>query len=211
MAYIYKITNLINQKVYIGKTELPNPEDRWKEHKKEATRERSKTRAIYSALNKYGIENFSFEIIEEIIDNSLLCEREIYWIAKYNSYYEGYNETLGGDGASYIHLPEAEVCKYYLQCKSLKDTAKYFGHDVLTIKKVLIKSGITILSRQEVIKEKTSKSVAQIDKNTNEIIKIYPSIKEAERTMGNQRHISAVCKNKRKTAYGYKWKYLDEI
>ena len=48
-------------------------------------------------MNKYGIENFIIEEIEEV-DVKELSIREIYWIEYYNSYKNGYNATLGGDG-----------------------------------------------------------------------------------------------------------------
>ena len=51
--------------------------------------------------------------------------------------------------------------------------------------------------------------VAQIDKDTNEILNVFPSTKEAERAMGaTGHHIAQVCNGKRKTTYGYKWKYI---
>ena len=48
-------------------------------------------------MNKYGIEHFVIETIEECPD-SIVNEREQYWIKFYNSYYDGYNATLGGEG-----------------------------------------------------------------------------------------------------------------
>ena len=64
MAYIYKITNLINNKIYIGKTNR-TIEERFKEHCNEYKKERSEKRPLYNAMNKYGIENFKIEQIEE--------------------------------------------------------------------------------------------------------------------------------------------------
>lgn len=61
MAFIYKITNLINNKCYIGKTERTINE-RWKEHLKKS---KSLDLPLYRALNKYGIDNFQIEQIEE--------------------------------------------------------------------------------------------------------------------------------------------------
>lgn len=209
MAYIYKIENLINGKKYIGKTELPDPQDRWYEHKKAATRQHEQTRALYRALNKYGIDNFLFEVIESDVSVEELANREIFWIDYYNSYHEGYNETLGGDGCSYLCLPEDEICKYYLQRKSIHATADYFGHDFLTIKKVLIKNGIHFYTPQEIQKLTACKAVMQLDKETEEIIKVFPSIQAAENATGNSKHISQVCNGKRKSAAGYKWKYVE--
>lgn len=95
---IYKITNKINNKNYIGKSK--NIEQRWKQHIYEA--KQGSTRALCRALNKYGQANFNFEIIESISleeYDTLSNEREKYWISYYNSFSDqGYNMTEGGDG-----------------------------------------------------------------------------------------------------------------
>lgn len=100
MQGIYKITNLINDKCYIGKTN--NSYRRWKDHQRLAVTPNHKEydKALYQAMRKYGIENFEFEIIEELKDYSISREREKYWIQYFNSYNNGYNENLGGDGGS---------------------------------------------------------------------------------------------------------------
>lgn len=206
MAYIYKIENQINNKIYIGKTEHLDPNKRWVEHKRDSQNPKRNHRALYKAMNKYGIENFKFSVIEET-DNPE--EKEMEYIQIYNSYHCGYNETLGGDGAKYLELPEQEICKYYIENKSLKLTCEYFGHDPYTIKKVLYKNNISILSSYEVLKQKCSKPVAKLDKNTEEIIEVYPSVIEAERKNQCHSHIKDVCHGKRKTAGGFKWKFID--
>lgn len=91
---IYKITNKINNKVYIGQS--TNIFNRWNEHRYKA---KTEDKPLYKAFKRYGIENFTFEIIEEcpIIK---LNEREIYWIKYYDSYNHGYNLTPGGDYSS---------------------------------------------------------------------------------------------------------------
>lgn len=93
MAYIYKIYNDINDKLYIGKIEY-SIEKRFKEHKNDA-RSKQFTRPLCLAINKYGEEHF---FIEEIEKTDSPNEREIYWIEQYDSYNNGYNATLGGDG-----------------------------------------------------------------------------------------------------------------
>lgn len=100
MQGIYKITNLVNNKVYIGKTN--NSERRWADHQRLAftLNHKEYEKALYKAMRKYGLDNFIFEIIEELKDYSISEEREQYWINYYNSYNNGYNETLGGDGGS---------------------------------------------------------------------------------------------------------------
>ena len=97
MVGIYKITNQLNGKVYIGQS--VNIEQRWKRHKQEV-KNGNKTYKLYNAIRKYGIENFSFEVLEECLRDEL-NEKEIYYIKKYNSYCNGYNSTLGGQGKNY--------------------------------------------------------------------------------------------------------------
>lgn len=203
MAYIYKIENQINHKVYIGKTEY-DPQKRWKQHQNESQKIRSQNRALYRAINKYGIENFIFEVIKE---TSSPNEDEIKTIIEYDSFHNGYNETLGGDGRAYLELPEQEICRFYLKRKSIKATAEYFKHDRLTIKKILYKNNIVIESNSAL-----KKSVAKIDKNTGEVLEIYSSVSEAEKlNESTGGHIGQVCLGKRKTAGGFKWKYCSDI
>jgi group I intron endonuclease len=63
--YIYKITNKVNGKVYIGKSN--DPERRWKQHKSEVYK--NKTTYLYQSMRKYGVDNFSFIVIEECGEN----------------------------------------------------------------------------------------------------------------------------------------------
>ena len=63
MAYIYQITNKINNKIYIGKTEF-SIEKRFKEHCKDAYDNKKEKRPLYAAMRKYGIENFEISLIE---------------------------------------------------------------------------------------------------------------------------------------------------
>ena len=88
MIGIYKITNLINNKCYIGQS--INIQRRWREH-----RARRGSSPLYKDMKIYGVENFSFEVIEECHINELNT-KEIYWIKYYNSFYNGYNRTPGG-------------------------------------------------------------------------------------------------------------------
>lgn len=95
MIGIYKYTNKINGKIYIG---LSNDIQRRK-HEHQSLANRGDRMYIHQAIKRYGIENFDFEVIEvfEKEDRVLMGEREQYWIEHYNSYKNGYNETIGGD------------------------------------------------------------------------------------------------------------------
>ena len=90
--YIYKITNKINNKCYIGQT--ADYKRRFNEHKAKGY-DNEKNKSLYLAFDKYGIENFIFEIIEDKTPN--YNEREKFWIKYYDSYNNGYNMTEGGE------------------------------------------------------------------------------------------------------------------
>ena len=96
MGYVYLITNKINNKKYVGKTEL-SIKARWKQHIKDSKKEQCETRPLYRAIRKYGAEHFSICKIDTGHGNEL-NSREQYWIQYYNTYEDGYNATLGGDG-----------------------------------------------------------------------------------------------------------------
>ena len=86
--YIYKITNNVNGKIYIGK------------QVRKSKNYMGSGLLIKRAQKKYGIENFDKVILEECINNDELCEREKYWIETLNStdINIGYNISCGGDG-----------------------------------------------------------------------------------------------------------------
>lgn len=90
---IYKITNTLNNKVYIGRTTRDDVTIRWREHKKLYKNAKNTCIYLYNAFRKDGIENFKFEVIEEnIIDKHILAERESYYIQKLNTLSpNGYN------------------------------------------------------------------------------------------------------------------------
>lgn len=95
MGYIYKITNKVNNKVYIGQT-IRTIEERYQRHLVEAKRHTN--RPLYDSMNHYGYDNFSVEQIVEAPEEELNA-LEAFYISYYNSATStfGYNLTLGGD------------------------------------------------------------------------------------------------------------------
>lgn len=96
---IYKITNIINNKIYIGRT--LNYKKRVRQHKQIPFRKngKEKNRPLYKAMRKYGVDNFKFEIIDTAQTIDELNEKEIYWIKYYDSCIDsdkGYNLDKGG-------------------------------------------------------------------------------------------------------------------
>lgn len=95
MIGIYKITNLINGHCYIGQS--IDIQRRWIKHRNYPLK--SSNYPLYRAFEKYGIQNFNFEILEEC-DVNELDNKEIAYIKQFNSYFNGYNQTQGGSGSS---------------------------------------------------------------------------------------------------------------
>lgn len=129
---IYKITNKVNNKSYIGQTRY-TIEFRWRQHqhKKDNT-------YFHNAIHKYGIENFSIEVLEEC-DIKDLNSREIYYIAKYDTFKNGYNLTIGGDGNKRLLLDDKyeEIKELYLSGFSSNKIATLYNVDKATIVKIL--------------------------------------------------------------------------
>ena len=206
MPYIYKITNKINGKIYIGKT-LNTIEKRWKEHCSDYKRERCEKRPLYNAMNKYGIENFEISLVEEC-DENILSEREKYWIEYYGAFKYGYNATIGGDGKPYADYDL--FFALFKQGKNIKEISQITGFCTDTVSLGLKNKEITHEEIKNNGRMVVCKKIAKIDKDTDEILSVYSSIQEAYNELNKQHsgHIASVCNGKRKTAYGYKWKYI---
>lgn len=219
MSKIYKIINDINEKIYIGKTEF-SIEKRFQEHCKDAYKRPEEKRPLYSAIRKYGEKHFTVELIEECPTEEAAM-REQYWIGFYRSYTDGYNATLGGDGKAYID--RSKIKELWSQGFSVTEISKMVEHDAGYLSHILRDVGIPSEEIQKRSKmkhgERSSKGVLMIDKNSDEILASFPSTREAARYLiqlkslasknesGYSTHISEVCRGKRKTCQGYKWKY----
>ena len=95
MKWLYKITNNINGKLYIGVS--IDPERRWRQHKRKGTH----CLALKGAMQKYGSDNFSFDLLL-CGEDKYIDELEVAAIKLYNSKTpNGYNITLGGEGTLY--------------------------------------------------------------------------------------------------------------
>lgn len=214
MGYIYKITNKINQKVYIGKT-LKNIQSRWKEHCRDYKKLRCETRPLYNAMNKYGIENFCIEEVECCPDN-IIDEKEKFWIQQYNSYIgfansQGYNATLGGDGKAYISSDIKDiVIQLYKKYQNIKKVAEELHVCTDTVSQILHNNNI-------VIHKVFINNIQMLDLKTNKIIKTFQNQSEAARWLQEQglttstdyKKISYIIgraiKERKGLAYGYKW------
>lgn len=215
-GYIYLIENKINGKKYIGQT-TRTIEERWKEHCKDSLKKRLEKRPLYNAINKYGSENFILCLVEEV-EESLLSEREIYWINYYNTYKEGYNATLGGEGCSFID--KQSVIDNYKKLQNQNEVSKLLKYHPSTIRKILKINDIDIKNPEKVLQEKLGNKISAYSLD-GKFIKSFPSqisagkwvlelgktkitdLTKLSYTIGRAaRHL-----DNRKQAYGFKWEF----
>ena len=223
---IYCFTNNINNKKYVGQSK--QLERRYYLHLRDSlskTKSENDTSLLHAAIRKYGIENFTYEILEECEINEL-NDKEKYWIEQLHSYVleGGYNLTKGGNNflRDFYYFTSEELLHYWND-EHLTVTAIYkkYGSTGQRIREQLIELGIspeeieqrTYEKRKEVVQKgipKRQKKINQYDLNDN-FIKQYDSLSEAANAVnGSKGNISSVANGKWKTAYGYKWEYVKE-
>ena len=142
-GFIYKITNKVNGKSYIGQTRY-TVEFRWRQHQ-----HKKDNCYFHNAIHKYGVENFIVETIEEC-DVEDLNSREIFYIAKYDTFNNGYNLTIGRDGNKKLLLDEKydEIKSLYLSGFSSNKIATLYNVDKASIVKILKSLGVKIRSNK---------------------------------------------------------------
>lgn len=205
MGYIYKITNEINKKIYIGQSKNPI-KYRWQHHQWKAKHpEKQETDyPLYRSMRKYGLENFSIALIEEIED-SLLNEREKHWIMKFDCIApKGYNCCEGGAGASKFN--HEEILQYFLNegKENASETARKFNCSLVTVLKILDTNNLSGRGKFQ--------PVYQIDIHTGKILNQFNSLVEAREfcKIGRTQLWSAV-NGQAKTAGGFAWCKIQDL
>lgn len=202
MSCIYKITNDINGKMYVGKTSY-TIEKRWVEHCKASKSQRKAHCPLYNAMRKYGIEHFSISLIEECNDYQA-SERECFWIEQYDTYKHGYNATLGGDGGHTID--HNHIVEEYERLKSVNDVAAEMGINPKTVSNVLRWRGISTDYRHGVeMIDADGGSVANFESVSDAAEYIVWLLDEPKKENVRKR-ISRASDRPDKTAYGFIWR-----
>ena len=170
IAYIYKITNILNGKVYIGKTHDLNK--RILQHFSDLKKGKHHSRKLQRAVDKYGIDNFKISFKEvEVLDEDALSLLEIQEIEKCDSYNNGYNETLGGDGnKTSLSFKESILVYQILQrYKGVnRQIARYFSCDHTVIDNLAKNELYARIEFDEDKMDELIKEIGLEDQNKNE-------------------------------------------
>ena len=209
MGFIYKVTNKVNGKVYIGKTLDSSIAERFKEHIKEA-KVKQYNRPFHLALNKYGAENFIIEEIEQAPANEL-SKREIYWISFYHSYIHdpvsnGYNATKGGEGS--LEYDYGKVIAEYHKTQSITQTANNLKCSISTVQRAIREYNVPVYKQR-------ARGVKIIGYNDMEEL-TFDSIRQAAEFLSKRlnkdmqtirKRITSIINHKpNQKGYGYYWK-----
>lgn len=227
---IYKITNKINGKIYIGLT-TQNIKDRWEQHIRSAL---NKTHPDYNtvfkkAIRKYGSDNFTIEIIDEADNLIALKKLEQYWIKYYNTYIgwencNGYNSTIGGDSPTHsgrkvckINILTGEIEEIY---NTIAEAERKYSRGIFEIAHHQLNGqkpkGYTWRFEEELDNFNHSdlliqyKAICQLDLNGNYLNTWIDREAAAEEASTSVANIWACINNQRKSAGCFQWcKYED--
>ena len=221
MYTIYKHTNKINKKCYIGQTKRTNIKTRWGKNGYNY----KYCKKFYNAIKKYGWDNFEHEVLETNIKTLKDAnQREQYWIKYFDSFYNGYNSTIGGNSNLGLSIPVLQIDKNNFNIinrfESITDASektKICKHHIINCcKRVSSTAGDFHWCYEKDYNNKWKKPNI---KNRNisvvciETGKIYKNAVEASIDMNIRRSVSGItvcCKGKQLTCRGYHWCYYTD-
>ena len=226
-GWIYKITNTVNDKCYIGQTST-SIQRRWSQH----LNPKNHGNALYSAMDKYGRDKFKIEKIEFVEAKEkkdlkqLLNQKEKYYISKFQSRgSKGYNMTPGGESRPDYVCKEVFCFKvngeYVGRYASMTDASNALDIAITNIHEAMNRKGTThgYYFNSKNIFDYVPLSGVKVgvdvyDYSTSEFIGSFESITSAMNYVGldNKRasHIKRCMDGKTKHAYGYIWRYPGE-
>lgn len=120
---IYKVTNIVNGKVYIGKTKR-NLKTRWAQHCRDADSKIACFK-LQKAIKEYGAENFTIVQIDCATTKDEADAKEVYWIRFYNAIEEGYNTSPGGKAGG--NRKKVKAVEDDLVFDTMVEAAKHYG------------------------------------------------------------------------------------
>jgi group I intron endonuclease len=196
---IYKITNIISGKSYIGQT-ISSLNVRWSKH----TKEYSRCYALSNAISKYGKENFEIEVIEKCVSRDELDDREVFWINYFNTKYpNGYNLKDGGKSPRHSETTKAKLSEI-----GLREDNPHRGIPRTSEVKEAIGSKAKARGTSGTEAAVASKRKSIICVETGEV---FRSISDASRNFNNigTSNICKVLKGKLDKISGFSFRYLE--
>lgn len=193
-GYLYKIENIKNHKVYIGKT-YKSIYERYEEHLRNAY-ERKESSKLYDDMRNYGRQSFELSLIGSFPKTELEYQ-EVQYIKKYDSWLNGYNQSVGGEGFIKNDYSD-EVNLLYNQGVTIENIAKKLKISQEQTRRYLFRTNESYV--------KNSKPVAIFD-NNGDFIKKYSCIEELVELEGfNFSEIVSALK-KHNSINGYSFSY----
>lgn len=192
---IYTITNLINGKIYVG---LSNDiEVRFLNHKRELKNLEHYNTYLQSSINKYGLDNFEFDILE-YCEEQFLCSQENYWCNMLNTHNDKYGYNL---------RPTHPDCR----CKHSEEHKQYLSKIFSGKGNPFYGKKMSKEHRNKLNKLK-QKGVFQINSEGN-IVAYFPSVASANRKFTKRKSsvIGNCCVNRLNSAYGYFWIFKKDL
>lgn len=219
MIGIYKITNKINGLTYIGQSK--DIQERLRQHRSISMREDDPHfhTPIHEAIHDYGWENFDIEILLECDENELDIQEQKY-IHQFNSFLNGYNDTMGGRKKPvYQYDLEGTMIKMF---ESATQASRETGISQTDISRVcrgerksaggfqwrFVKDNLNIkIEPIKRVRTGEKKIVYQYNSN-HELIAVFDGVREAAQQLNiNPSNLSAAASGKRKSAGGFLWSY----
>ena len=180
-------------------------------HFHDSVNPKMKSRPLYQAMSRYGSESFVVEPLEICNKDSRFdCEKK--WIEKLDTFHHGYNATKGGGGKPFID--HDKVFDLWNSGFSVGQIAEKLNVSADGVRFHLEAIGIPAEERRRrnTHVEQIKKPVAQFDMNGS-LMNVFESTSEAHRYLRKRQtsHISNVCNGRRKSAFGYVWKWVKDI
>jgi group I intron endonuclease len=212
---IYKITNLINDKTYIGQS--VNIEKRWRGHISTSKNSKSKQShyMLYKAFRKYGTQNFKFEILELVPNKKDLEFKELYYYKMYNP---EYNMKIPQEQKTTTSIPVVQIdmktFEKINEFESALEAQRKTGAKNIAfvcLRKTYSSGGYFWSYKHDYkkdwqpIENKQTKSIIQIDMKTLKPIQTFNSIAEAKKIYNTKASIESVCYGDNISAIGYYW------
>jgi group I intron endonuclease len=197
MTGIYKITNLVNSKVYIGSSAI-SIKRRWDKHTSALKKGNHHSVKLQRAWNKYGKENFVLEILEECIPEKCIA-KEQHWLDLYQSAKIGYNIN---------HLAQSRLGVKQIDKSKCKGRGKWSAESKLklSISRTGLKSPKTSLA----MKGKSTKKIPIEQWKDGKFIKDWASATDVTKALGIV-NLQEALKGKRKSAGGFQWQYKTSL